>query len=473
MKSRLPLKLGIGVVALFALVIAGYYGSVLIRYRYWRSRLVSENNTDIEKALEKLIALEPKCRKWLVQDALETENPYAFGAAIVLANAGKFDFKTLGRKEFIGFAGSITGERAKVRITENYLNRAKNHYISFRPEGPSPSYYNLLYRFHKEAPMLPFDADGQTAYYEPPRAICFLRSMQGPDGRWCSEDGTLEGDVITTAFSLLAFYNFGHTHRHGKHRNLVKKGLEFLIRTVSKDCAFSDDLLAHAAAAILISDAYAVTRDKWLLQHAENALEKLFARQLNEGGFPRLMGEDESDIRTTCYAVFAIRTAAMGKIQFDKNKLEMVLDYVDKIPTENLVPRDAAMLLLTSIFCGRSVRDKQLSRYHRIMDNNLPSVDRPNDIEYLYFGAWGNLRTNPNWEKWWKRTSDSFRKQWKFGVHLDGSWNPDMGEFSKKYGRVYTTALCSLTWRLRNDLRHCYNIIRSNPRLRNPVRSGK
>ncbi|TET36007.1 MAG: hypothetical protein E3J72_09600 [Planctomycetota bacterium] len=88
MKPGLPLKLGIVVIALFGVVIAGMFSYEPLRYKWLESRLQSDNDATRKKAINILISdgtkAVPHIRRWLVSE----KEALMEGAIIALAGTG-------------------------------------------------------------------------------------------------------------------------------------------------------------------------------------------------------------------------------------------------------------------------------------------------------------------------------------------------------------------------------------------------
>ncbi|MFM7590293.1 MAG: hypothetical protein ACKO85_00725, partial [Isosphaeraceae bacterium] len=70
----------------------------------------------------------------------------------------------------------------------------------------------------------------------------------------------------------------------------------------------------------------------------------------------------------------------------------------------------------------------------------------PYNLYYWYYGTLAMYQQGgPDWEKWNGLVRDRIVKKQKTDGHKSGSWDPDDSQWGTYGGRVYCTALATLT----------------------------
>ncbi|MEM6330970.1 MAG: hypothetical protein AAF790_12060, partial [Planctomycetota bacterium] len=126
-------------------------------------------------------------------------------------------------------------------------------------------------------------------------ALNWIAEHQNPDGTWslvhdrhrcrgrCANPARVPGQgdpyldslVSGTGLALLPYLGAGQTHKQGRHRRTVDRGLKALVRlgqAGERGAAWTDrggNLYAHGIAAIALTEAYGMTRDKSLRAPAQ------------------------------------------------------------------------------------------------------------------------------------------------------------------------------------------------------------
>ncbi len=446
MKIGFELKLGIGIVVVFGLLLVGFVLYEPMWYKYYEWRLESDNPAAREAAVKALTdkgehAL-PYIKRWLSSRNAATRE----AAAVVLAKSKDFKPARFDDKTFLNFAQAASRDWAAKQIPREFLNSLKDRLVKLRPYGRNEKYYDTYYRCCSRT---------FSDWY--PAALGFIAGCQAPDGRWFSETGTRDDDLHTTALCLLACLGNGHTHRVGQFRKNVRKGLRLLLSHEQReDGSFSDDTLVNALCTMAVSEAYAMTKDKKVGRMALIAAENLLKSQLPGGGFPRRTGGNESDIRTTCWATIALRSPMVGRRYYYEEKIfeeylwtsiqARIRKYIVKMLEKEKDSHSLAGLTISAIFTGIKRKGPLLETAWTELSKNLPSWEKERDAEYIYFGTYSWFQKGgKGWKTWYTAGKNILVKRLIHGELLDGSWNPVMGPASKRHGRIFTTALNTLT----------------------------
>jgi hypothetical protein len=450
------LILGLLIVLLFGALIGFFYLFPALKFKYYYSKLQSADLKEREDAVKSFLELAPEYRRMLQKAALEDADSCPAGAALVFAKSPEFDYKKCEPPGVISFAYAASAKGQRDAFGQNYLNDLGTYLFKIRPSAPNRRYYEALYRFR-------FNTTGNYRQSDTPFAV--LACQQSPDGAWFSEDSTRDGDLRTTALALLAYLGHGNTHAVGEFKRTVRQGLRFLSRRIDgKTGKFSDNTIVHASCAMALAECYAITRDNKVSQLATSSIEHLASKILPDGGFPAILGGNESDDLATCWAVLAIKAAITGGIG-DPDNADMTWEEKSEINPYRILTKEkvsgylagrleknedykkAAALGIAAVFCRVRKDEPFILRAADLVAARLPSWGNEFDAEYIYFGSYFLFQIGGDrWEAWKQPLNDTLRGHFDDEPVKDsGSWRPVMGDASRKYGRSFTAAINMLS----------------------------
>src|SRR5262249_5053928 len=164
--------------------------------------------------------------------------------------------------------------------------------------------------------------------------LVWLSKHQSATGSWatdafhkvgkcnCAEPGQ-KFDVAGTAFGLLPFLGAGETHRRGRYRRTVSRGLAYLLSQQKPEGKFSDNAYENALATIAVCEAYGQTKETFLRTPAQAAVNFLVSAQHPEGSWgysPRTKGDTSisgwqfSALKAGHYAGLSVPTATFARM---------------------------------------------------------------------------------------------------------------------------------------------------------------
>jgi hypothetical protein len=232
------------------------------------------------------------------------------------------------------------------------------------------------------------------------RGLDFLRRAQRDDGRWSlgSYPGAageappkLASDTAATGLALLSFLGAGHDHFEGRHRDTVRRGIEFLLAAQKQDgdlfipadplsnsCAW---LYSHGIATMALCEAVGMTGDDIVRPAAERACRFITASQHPERGGWRYTPRSDADLSVSGWMLVALRSGQLADVPIDPRTLDGVRSLLD-----------------TSAIATSSVAAKNpLARFHY---NPRKPDQRPSNMSTACMNALGTLmRLHTGWKK--------------------------------------------------------------------------
>ncbi len=322
----------------------------------------------------------------------------------------------------------------------------------------------------------------------------WLARQQNKGGNWSLHEGypdagerTIRTDTGATALALLCFLGDGHTPQEGNHAKVVAKGVAWLKSIQKSDGDFHDHaelgrqtaFYAHSQATIAMCEAYALTGDPSLKSACERAVQFLMKSQHPRDGGWRYQpqtGESMGDLSVTGWALMALHTARMAKLDVPLDNFERATLFLDSVseqagsrykyqPVDPLEKVSSAMTA-EGMLCRQWLGwPKDHAAQVNAVEYLLSDVNRPtwkplqrNVYSWYYTAQVLHNLGGPKWEEWYQYTSQLLLQyQLTGGGETGGSWHPKKPpgspeEYADKAGRLYLTALCLLV--LETPVRH-------------------
>jgi len=320
-------------------------------------------------------------------------------------------------------------------------------------------------------------------------ALKWLARHQEENGSWtaskskcgkCVTPGEADFDTGVTALSLLAFLGAGYTHLSRDVHDgvcfgdVVKKAIQWLISQQDPEGCIgprnvSQYMYNHAIAAMALAEAYGLTGSNLFKDAAQRSIDFLVAAQNPGKGWRYSFRAGDNDSSVTAWALFALKSAELAGLTFDRKSLDGARAWFDECTDENygrtgytmknqgkmFVPgkNDAfsdhpsltAAAVLSRILVDKKRDDKGAA---------LILKDRPqwkkDEIDFLY---WHHATlalfqhdgpAGENWKSWNERVKEALTKNQRIEGCARGSWEP-VDRWSHAGGRVYASAMNALT----------------------------
>ena len=307
--------------------------------------------------------------------------------------------------------------------------------------------------------------------------------------------GNPVNDVGVTGLALLAFQGNGHTMSKGQFSGQVKRGINWLKRNQDDEGLFGEEvgnptLYNHSIATMAMGEAYYfANRSPLLAKNMRRAVKVIVnARNPYEVWRYSLDADGDNDSSITGWMVFALKTAADGKIAVSKDNFDGALEWFNtmtdsgtgrtgyafgdgggpggrpsriKAYIEKFPPEKSEALTAVSLLCRIFMTDIEevddwkkhadydlLKKQADLIVNTLPTWSEDgssNDMYYWYYGTFAlNQWGGKHWKDWKKAIEKALLgSQRTEKGNFKGSWDPN-GPWGEDGGRVYSTATCAL-----------------------------
>jgi hypothetical protein len=310
-------------------------------------------------------------------------------------------------------------------------------------------------------------------------ALKWLADHQAADGRWKAGDhgagrddnvfghsrqnAGSQADTGVTGLALLAFLASGNTHEQGEYKENLRRGLEYLIRTQSRDgslggnAAVYEFMYCHAMATCALSEAYGMTRETKLRDPVERAIQYSIAAQDTHGGGWRYHPGDPGDTSQLGWQLMALKSADLAGVAMPDSTRRGIANFLNSVSSgkngglasyragEKVTHAMTAEALVCRQFLGVSREHPSCNEAGDYLLTQLPGQGEKANDYYWYYGTLAMYQLRGDyWKKWNAALQKTLLdRQIKDGP-LAGAWDTDTvwGGYG---GRIYTTAIAALS----------------------------
>lgn len=319
------------------------------------------------------------------------------------------------------------------------------------------------------------------------RGLGWLAAAQEEDGRWTlgpyhpkGVGGAvrLQSDTAATGLALLTFLGAGYDHFDGRHREVVRRGLEWLVSVqkadgdlfvpadpVSNSCAW---MYSHGIATMALCEAVGMTGDPLLRPAAEKAIGFIVASQQAERGGWRYQPRADSDLSVSGWMLVALRAGTLAGLTVPAETYAGVRRLLDESANPDKLghylynalspeqrPSDlsaASMTALGSLMrlhTGTPRTDPPLGAAAASLAAMKPAYGtrqaRTRDAYLWYYASQVLVQTGgPEWDAWYGQLCTALEAEQVTDGENAGSWEP-LGTVPDRWGafggRLYVTAL--------------------------------
>ncbi|MEN8150080.1 MAG: prenyltransferase/squalene oxidase repeat-containing protein [Planctomycetota bacterium] len=317
----------------------------------------------------------------------------------------------------------------------------------------------------------------------------WLKNHQSRDGFWdcdnyhskcrdvpCEGSGRALYDSGVTGLALLAFLGAGETHRHGRYKDVVLRGLRYLKQIQDPEGCFGPRtdghfIYNHAICALAMTEAYALTGSPLFKQSAQQAIDFCHRSQNPYLAWRYGVRPQDNDTSVTGWMVMALKSAKMAGLRVADDALDGARTWIAKAtePEYGRVGYTArgtgparpegsedrwpaarsesltAVGVLSRVFLGEDPKKSEaIGRGVDLMLKAVPVWDEESgaiDMYYWYYGTLAMFQVGGEpWKKWLKAMEPAIAESQRPDGCAKGSWDP-VGPWGGEGGRVYSTAL--------------------------------
>ncbi|TWT65295.1 terpene cyclase/mutase family protein [Allorhodopirellula solitaria] len=267
-----------------------------------------------------------------------------------------------------------------------------------------------------------------------------------------------------TAMALLPFLGAGQTHKSGDYQSVVRRGLQYLIRSgrpgTKEGLAVLDltepdgNMYSHGLAAIALSEAYAMTGDPTLAAPTQAALNFIVAAQCRDGGWKyKYQDSRGGDTSVVGWQIMALKSGYMGHLMVPPKTIQGSLLFLDRVQsnggarygydkkTTDFNASMTAVGLLCRMYTGWQKNNEALQR--GVADLAERGVMK-NDIYYDYYAAQVLRQTGgPEWDKFNAELRDWLVETQAQEGGAKGSWYFESAHVSNG-GRLCMTSFATM-----------------------------
>lgn len=310
-------------------------------------------------------------------------------------------------------------------------------------------------------------------------ALQWLVEHQVADGGWtfahdevclgkCGNPGRFASSRNgATGLALLPFLGSGETHTTGQYKEVIDRGLTFLIEHQYLSSGSNPmgawheqggTMYSHCLATIAMCEAYAMTSDSRLRDPAQRGLDYLVQTQDPRGGGWRYAPHQPGDTSVVGWAVMALKSGKIGGLTVPNQTLARIEQFLDSVSSAgggkygylNQKPMHDGGATTTSIgvlcrmYQGLPKDNRGITRGVSFISSAGP---RLNNLYYSYYATQVMRHVGgSHWEPWNHEMRDSLVQSQLTAGHASGSWMPnpfpEMGGMMG--GRLYSTCLATM-----------------------------
>ena len=311
------------------------------------------------------------------------------------------------------------------------------------------------------------------------KALKWLAEHQLPDGGWnfnhtlapsckgqCRNPGTdMEARNAATGLALLPFLGAGQTHKDGKYKETVRKGLYFLIARMQRSQQGGSlyeggrgAMYSHGICSIALCEAYAMTRDKGLYEPAQQVVNFIVYAQDPVGGGWRYQPRQKGDTSVVGWQIMGLKSAHLAYLHIPPMTIKKANQFLDSVQSNSGAnygytdpgagPATTAIGLLCRMMLGWKKENVALERGVQWLSQQGPSINPGGGSANMYYNYYATqvLRhwEGELWDKWNKKMRDSLVQTQAKQGHEEGSWFFTGEHGTEVAGRLYCTAMATM-----------------------------
>ncbi len=299
----------------------------------------------------------------------------------------------------------------------------------------------------------------------------------------CDGEGEQMHSVGVTGLALLAFLGAGNTVNNGKYKNVVKKGLKYLVDIQDQETGCFGEvnshqafLYDHAIATLAVTEGYGLSKWPILKDPAQKGVRFIQqARNPYKAWRYAYPPDGQNDVSVTGWMVMVLKSAEDFGLQVDHAAIDGAKMFIEEMTDENSwrtgyiqkggysarepgmnerwpeqkTEAMTAVAMLARVFTGEDTEKSPALRGGAdLLRKQLPTWDEKEgtiDYYYWYYGSYSMFQmAGQDWDKWQVKMLDAVVKTQRQDGCETGSWDPQFDPWGHRGGRVYSTAIMTL-----------------------------
>jgi hypothetical protein len=287
-------------------------------------------------------------------------------------------------------------------------------------------------------------------------ALQWLAKVQEKNGHWNSVrwGARMPCDTGSTGLAVLAFLGAGYHPGQQRYGTTVRGGLNWLIQQLGPDGHLKDDdhVYGQGIATMALCEAYGMSKDSRYREPAQRAVNYVMSQMTPYGGFGYDTERDDTSV--TGWHIMAIKSARLAGLEVPSFAADRSKQFLGQVLTSRGESRYrisiastsralTAVGLLCRLFLEISRDDETVVKIADLIRKWGPGID---DEYYTYHATYGMFQMGGDyWDEWNAKFRDALTgRQVKQG-EAAGSWQPEGTSWGPTAGRVYVTAMYTLS----------------------------
>lgn len=296
----------------------------------------------------------------------------------------------------------------------------------------------------------------------------WLARHQWPDGGWsfkhppnsdARNEGSSASRTAATGLALLCFLGRDHNHVDpSQYQKVVLDGLNFLLKTSKKGDLTQlteHSMYGQGIATLALAEALAVSEDPQLREPVQQAVDFIVTAQHPLGGWRYLPGQ-MGDINITGWQWLALKTARMAGAKVPDTTMQKASQFIESqsvspgayftypgLDPTVAQPVPTAIGVLLRMHQGwKPNRDEIQMGVGYLAEQNVS----PDHIYFNYYTTMVLFHFGgPLWKFWNEEIKDYLVNTQSHAGHERGSWFFPHPKTANEGGRLYCTAMATLT----------------------------
>ncbi len=286
-------------------------------------------------------------------------------------------------------------------------------------------------------------------------------NTQCKDHRKCDGHGSSKSDTGGTGLALLPFLGDGNTHEQGPYKELVRKGIGWLIQHQKPDGDLfsggegNSRMYSHGIATIVLCECYGMSGDVSLRAPAQKAIDFIVAAQDPRSGGWRYQPREAGDTSVVGWQVMALKSGQMAELNVPRKTLTESKRWLESVAGKNgqagqyayqggrYNPAMTAESLLCLQYLDHSRDSNEIVSSADYLKNNLPEQGRETSY-YWYYATQAMFHLQgDHWKQWNAAIHPLLVESQLTDGPMAGTWDPK-DQWEKSGGRIYSTSLRTL-----------------------------